>query len=610
MRGHGNPGAVAVEGPAVGTRPRSAADGLRPGAGAAVAVVAAVAAAAALGAGGGSEHAATVAIVRALMVGAPLAIGLIALRRRSGERFAAGLVATGIVCLVTTLAESADPAAYTAGRAAGWVVEILLVYVILAFPTGRLARIDRLIVGTTAAIIAVFFAPALLLSETLHTPSATSCASDCPPNALQVVDSEPAFVEVWLCPAGFIALTLVAVALVARLVHRTTSITPLTRQMYLPIIVLAGVRAVAVAVAGLDNHASDDVWVAGAAWVAALAIPAIALAFGTALLRWELFRARALRRLAGSICSVPDADMLRATLASALEDPSLRVVLPAAGGGWTDDRGRFVDADALPARGVSEVRVDGRVVAAIVHDAVLLDEPALLDATTAIAVAVLAHQRLVGESSTALGELRRSRARLAASGAHERRRIERELRDGAEQRLAALRVAFPIVVELVRSDPEQGLVRLRRLEDDVEAALDEIRTLGHGVCPPLLADRGIVAALRARALAEGLPLRVEVHGVGRCRSEVESAVYFCVLDALRRMVTETAGPAARAVLELTEGGDLRFTLTIAGAALRHPGANEPPPYERLALVGGRAELTATPDGGSILRGVVPSPLPT
>jgi signal transduction histidine kinase len=584
-------------------------------AGCGLAGLAAVAVAATVAGSGAAEQPALVALARALMVGAPIGVGLYAWRHGPDERFGLLLIAAGAGWFVTTLAESGDELLYTLGRTAGWLVEVLLVYLILSFPTGKLReRTDRLLVGAMATVVAAFFLPQLVLAESFEVPSPfTSCTHDCPANGVFALGSEPAFVDAILRPVGVVLVFAVMGAVVLRLWQRIRGATPLTRRMLTPVLAIAMVRAGALAVAIVGRDVDPTAWpVEVAAWLLALALPAIALAFLAGLLRWRLFTERALRRLAEWVRGLPDAVTLRRAFAEAFDDPTVEIVFPA-----SSPDARWMDCWGHPAglpgpgtgRSVSEVRNRGSVVAAIVHDEGLGARPELVQAGVSMAGVVLDNQRLAAEAQASLLELERSRARIAAGAAQERRRIERDLHDGAQQRLVALRIELELAEDLVRSDPTRGVARLRELEHGLDEALEELRALAHGVYPPLLADRGLVEALRAAAARSTIPVELAAHGVGRFGPEVESAVYFCILEALQNALKHASG--ARRVVVRIDGGprdELRFSVRDDGAGTPNlrAGAGITNMRDRLAAVGGDVEVASTPRVGTVVRGRVPT----
>ena len=595
--------------------PVAAGRDLRHGAllGLALAGAAASVAAAALGYAGAAGQPGLTALARAVIVGAPIAIGLYAWSRRPSERFGVLLVAAGGGWFLATLSESADPVVYTVGRTAGWLVELFVVYLVLSYPTGRLPEAaDRRLVRTMTAVLAIFFLPQLVVAESFAVPSPyASCFDDCPPNALFALDSQPAFVQSVMRPVGAVLVFGVMTAVVLRMYSRMRRSTPLTRRMLAPVVAVALVRAAALGIAIVGRELEPDAWpIHLAAWLLALAMPAIAVAFLVGLLRWRLFAESALRRLAECLRALPDALTLRRAFAEAFGDPTIKIVFP---GGvpdrWMDPWGRPA---ALPGpdsgRAISEVRRHGTVVAAIVHDEGLLERPELLEAGASMAAVVLENQRLAAEAEAAMRELQLSRARIAAGAEHERRRIERDLHDGAQQRLVALRIELELAEEIVLQDPERGAERLRELEHEVEEALEELRALAHGVYPPVLADRGLHDALRDVAMRSQIRVDLVTHDVGRFSTEVEGAIYFCILEALQNAHKHATG-ARRIVVRLdgSRGDRLRFSVRDdgRGADVIDAGAGITNMRDRLAAVGGEVDVASRLGVGTVVRGHAP-----
>lgn len=583
----------------------------------AAATVLLMAVSAALALSGADSQPVLVAVARASMVGVPMAVGLYAWHRGVDERFGVLLIAAGGAWFVTTFAESDDELLYTIGRTAGWLVELLLVYLILSFPTGRLpGRTDRILVASMAVVVVTLYLPRLLLGEDFEVPSPfTSCVENCPSNAFFALDREPGLVDAVMRPVGVLLVLGVMTAVTLRLWSRVRAATPLTRRMLIPVIAVgaarAGVLGIAIVARQVDSTSRA---LELAAWLLALAVPALALAFLAGLLRWRLFAESALRRLADCLRSLPDAVTLRTAFAEAFDDPTVEIVFPARGspGAWMDSQGRPVP---LPGPGsgrcVSEVRHDGTLVGAIVHDEGLRARPQLVDAGVAMAGIVLDNQRLAAEAEASLREVERSRERIAAGAAQERRRLERDLHDGAQQRLVALRIELGLTEDILRKDPERGLARLRELEEELDEALEELRSLAHGVYPPLLADRGIVEALQGAATRSTLPVSIEARGVGRYRIEVESAVYFCILEALQNVLKHATG-ARRATIHLdgSTASELRFSVSDDGAGCPEAdipvGAGVTNMRDRLAAVGGELSIASAVGEGTTVRGVAPT----
>jgi signal transduction histidine kinase len=206
-------------------------------------------------------------------------------------------------------------------------------------------------------------------------------------------------------------------------------------------------------------------------------------------------------------------------------------------------------------------------------------------------------------------ELRASRARVVAAADEERRRIERDLHDGAQQHLVALAVNLRLARELAESDPVAARAVLEELAGDVHQALEEIRDLAHGIYPQLLADRGLAEGLRAAASRAPVRARLETGLIGRYGPEVEATVYFCCLEALQN-VAKHAGRDARAAIRLwEEQGGLRFEVTDDGAGFdpraEPRGSGLTNMSDRLGALGGRLSVDSLPGDGTRVAGAVP-----
>jgi signal transduction histidine kinase len=582
--------------------------------GLAVAGVAATVGAALLAHAGTESQPDLSALARALMVAVPMAVGTYAWRRGPDSRFGLLLIIAGAGWAVTTLAETDDSLAYTVGRTAGWVVELLIVYLVLSFPSGRLATsVDRLLAGGMAAVVAFFYGLQLAVADHFSVPSPyTSCIDDCPANPLIVLEREPVFVDAVMRPLGAVLVLVVMTGVVLRLYQRMRGSTPLTRRMLVPVVAIAMLRAGALGIAIVGRELEPTAWpIELAAWLLAIAVPAIALAFLVGLLRWRLFAGAALQHVAECLRSLPDAPTLRRAFAEAFDDPTVEIVFPAgdAANRWMDCWGQPVPAPrAGTGRAVSEVRQRGTVVAAIVHDAGLSARPQLIQAGVSMAAVVLENQRLAAEAEASLRELQHSRARLATGAERERRRIERDLHDGAQQRLVALRIELELVEGLVQTDAVLGAERLRELAHDVDQALEELRALAHGVYPPLLADRGLEEALRSVAARSSIRVELVSHDVGRFSTEIEGAVYFCVLEALQNVLKHARHAGRIAVtLEVTPH-ELRFAVRDDGPGTSDlvAGTGITNMRDRLAALGGEVDVASAAGTGTAVYGRVPT----
>jgi signal transduction histidine kinase len=204
--------------------------------------------------------------------------------------------------------------------------------------------------------------------------------------------------------------------------------------------------------------------------------------------------------------------------------------------------------------------------------------------------------------------LRESRARIVASGDAERRRVERNLHDGAQQHLVALAVNLRLARDVIADDPEAGAEMLDELAGEVQETIQELRELAHGIYPPLLVDSGLVEALRAAANRNPLPVSVVADGIGRYSSETEAAVYFCCLEALQN-AAKHAVDASVEVRLWEESGGLLFSVSDDGPGFDVEKAQRGHGYinmaDRLGAIGGTVRWESTPGHGARVNGSVP-----
>ena len=550
-----------------------------------------------------STASAGAAVARALMVAVPVAVGAYAWHSRPADRFGWLLMLTGFGWFLTTLAESDQDLPYSVGRVAGWALEVSLIYLVLSFPTGRLVeRVDRALAWAGVVLVGVLYLPSALITEKFPSPSPfSSCDRLCPDNAFMVVGSQPAWVDGAARPLRETLTVLIFGAVLVRLAVRVRRATPLLRRTLNPVLLFAILRMGVMVGAIVARAVSPDTSAANTlAWLAALALPAMAASFGIGLIRERMLIADAVgdlgRRMQGGL----DPPQLGTALAEVLCDPSLRLVhgppmqWPSPG----------------PRERVTEVASGGETLALIVHDEALCHQPELLDAAVAFARIALQNERLAAEVSSSLVEIDESRSRIQAAADEERQRIERDLHDGAQQRLVALRIKLELAEELMREDPEKGLSRLHLLGDEVTDTLDEIRSIARGLYPSLLAERGLPEALRAAALRAPTDTHVSPDGVGRYPQAVESAVYFCCMEALQNAAKHAPG-ASRITVDLHEDDRLRFDVTDDGEGFdvraSANGMGLTNMRDRLEAVGGTLVIRSEPGQGSVISGSVPLP---
>ena len=523
------------------------------------------------------------------------AVGMAMWTRPQDRWMARMLFVLATAYAVRGLAASDNPVVFSTARALGQVAEFVLVWIMLAFPSGRLrSTADRVIVAVAALAATVLWIPAVLVSVEVPLPGAlVPCSTDCPPNALLLVD-DPGLATA-LERTFRVVSVLVLLAVAASLTVRLVRATPLARRTLAPLMVASIVRTLAIATFVLTAGAAPP----GRVLVALFwAIP-LSMALGLMLGRFYV--AAGLQRLVSGLQHRPDPAELRAVIAGTLDDPGLEILY------WLPDQGCWVDSsgrqhpdppDADPGRVVSTVMDTAGVRrAAVVHDVAILEQPALLDAVMASTRRALEENQAVAESALLVAE---------AQG-KARREIERDLHDGAQQRLIALRMKVSVLARLFDQDVHRAEELAGELGPDIDATLDELRSLAHGQGPRLLADAGLAAALTELVGRSPVPSTLSTRGIGRYRPEVESAVYFVCVEALQN-TAKHGGAGVHATLDLEDDGHtLRFAVADhgQGAPQLAPGEGLDNMRTRVAGVGGELAITSGAGGGVRVHGEVP-----
>jgi signal transduction histidine kinase len=459
-----------------------------------------------------------------------IAVGLIAWARRPASRFGLLLAAGGFGWF---LQEWNNPGigselAFTIGLALSLVGIPLIAHAVLAYPSGRLSGWpDR--AGLTAAYLGAGLVLGLL-PALFFDPASNGCGQ-CPRNLLLVRDD----------PELFNGLNRVAVqlglgwslALIVLLALQLARSTPALVRLRVP------VAAAATAFLGLvtwDFQHSLDRGTLGSdptdrrLWLGqAAALLALAAGVGWSWLRGRRTR-DAVARLVVEQAGSPAPGGLRDVLAGTLGDPSLQLTYRLADGRRVDAHGRPLTLEGT----VTPLVRGGRQVAFLAHRAGLLDDPGLAEEVAAASRLALENERLQAELAAQLQDLRASRTRIIATGDTERRRLERDLHDGAQQRLVSLALSLRLARSKLQpaADPARSS-RIDQAEDELRVALGELRELAHGIFPAVLADEGLAAAMEALAENATVPIRITALPEGRLEPAVETAAYFAVAEVVR-----------------------------------------------------------------------------
>jgi len=563
-------------------------------------------------AAGGSGSKPALAVLNGLSVAVPIGVGLYLWPREESKRLGSLMVALGVVYFVVSLSASRDELVYSVGRVAAFGASALVVYVILAFPRGRLeTAAARVIFVAVAVDLAVLYLPLVPLVRFFPHPFPWGgCNATCPPNAF-FAGHQPAFVGAVrslgeLIGVVFFAAAVVLIGLTIRSASR------LRRRTLLPVLVASALWLVALIALFVGRRVGGDDDVTDvASWTVLASIPLIALGMLLGVLQWRLYVAAALPGLIRRLSAHPEPLDLRRALADALEDPSLEIAY------WIPSTHGYADADGRavllpegdPARAVTPIASAGERVAAIVHDPALQERPELVEAAAATAMLMLDRDRLNIELRASLAELRATQTRILSAADGERKRIERDLHDGAQQRLIALRIKLSLISELMERGSPRALELQHRLADDVDAALEEIRGLAQGIYPPLLASHGLSDALDAVAAASSVPTRVRVSDHRRFAPESESAVYFCCREALQNVAKHAESATGASIDVSSHDGMLTFAVADDGAGFEPArtgrGNGLINMRDRLTVVGGELDVRSHPGTGTVVSGAIP-----
>ena len=535
-----------------------------------------------------------------------VAAGLVAWARRPGNRLGPLMAAAGFALLLRQLRYSHDPLVFTVFFALSELSYALVAHSVLAYPSGRVVgRPERALVKVGYASMLVFPLAILLFYEASRPlrfldRTAPESLLQVRPNGALAVDLQEAFVVfVW----GVLATCFIVLVL-----RRLVRATPRARRILAPLLLAAVVfalRAVFECIFTFAERPSESLYVYLFWWQVAGFI-ALPLALLAGMLRARLARAGVAELVLELERTPPQG--LRDALARALGDPTLAVAL------WLPERREYVDANGRPvplpdeggARAVTVLEHEGEPVAAIVHDATLADEPELLRASGAAARLALENARLQAEMRAQLAEVQESRARIVAAADEERRRIERDLHDGAQQRLVALALELRTAQRRLGSgaDPELETV-LAEAVGELQAAVDELRELARGVHPAILTEDGLAAALESLSSRTPVPVSVDVSDE-RLPPQVEATAYFVACEALANVVKH-AGASTATVTAVRRNGLLVIAVEDDGVGGAHAdgGSGLRGLADRVEALGGRLRVVSPAGGGTRVVGEIP-----
>jgi signal transduction histidine kinase len=539
----------------------------------------------------GGHHRDLIAVFGPIIGGASIGTGLRAWERRPENRFGALLVAMGFAYCLSGLIVTTDPWPFIAGLLLIALPYAILFHILLAFPSGRLgAPGDRLLAGASYLVATVGWWVCLVLEDTRRL--------GLPDNPLLIADERELFEALSRLRLAVVAVLIAILGVV--LVRRWLTVTRPQRRALTLVYASGGLVLALYAVwsvfGALLVLAGTQETLERARVIALAAVP---FSFLAGLLRARVVGANAVNELVARLGA--GGGDLRQALADALRDPSLELAFPRHEQ-WVDSHG---DPVTLPAPDrCTPVEHDGEPIAMLLHDPSLADEPELVHAVGGAAALALENERLTADLRATVSELRASRARIVESADNARRQIERDLHDGAQQRLVALALTLRLARSRVTDEAAQRF--LDEASQNLDEAIKELRELARGIHPAVLSDRGLGSALAA--LAGRMPLPIEIGDVpdDRLPERVEAAAYFVVAEAITN-VARYASATHASVRLACDNGDLLVEVSDDGIGGADPanGSGLRGLGDRIAALDGELDVTSPPGEGTIVRARLP-----
>ena len=532
-----------------------------------------------------------------------LVAGTIAWQRRPTNRIGPLLILVGISWFVGSYGLiGGETLGYLARSFQGWY-EPLLAWIVLAYPSGRLrSRPAQFIVGAWLAEHAAWSLARLILERPLSWYPCVTCREtvDAFVSNARTLDA--------IAPLSLAASVGLAVAVLGLLVVRSRTLGPATRRRLLPALFAGIALGANVAVSGairlgINPELFGDGRVIAATYVVDMLVAVAVLA---GLLQEQLARG-AVARLVVELEGRDGAERprrAREALRRALGEPTLDLLFDDGHGGYLDVEGAPAASPiGRPGRAVTSlVDADRSPIGMLVHDPGLLDDPGLVSAVTAALRLEADNRRLADEVQRQLGEVRASRARIVAAGDAERRRVERDLHDGAQQRLIALSMDITRL-RITAERTGDGALRdeLSGLGRQLDGTIAELRELARGIVPGILGDAGLPAAIESLALRSPVPVTVDIQLAERLPAAVESTAYFVVAEALTNVARHAAGSTGTVTIRRLAGG-IQVVVQDTGPGGADParGTGLQGLADRVGAIDGRLTVESRPGSGTRL----------
>jgi signal transduction histidine kinase len=519
-----------------------------------------------------------------------LAAGVLAWSRRPSSGIGALLTAGALTLLLAGLINTDQAALIAVGRVTATVIVAVAVHLLVAFPSGRLTS------GPSRALVAAAYFTAIVLEAPLY----LFAAFPPPYDALQVADrSDLVRAGMWVQRGvGLVVVGVTAAVLVGRLRAATSA----QRRVLLPLYAYGVVAVLFVPLAAIAVGPLLD-WTAITTFVVQVVLLAlIPVAFGLSILRGGFARTAEVEALGAWLgADEGGRPALRDALASTLGDPSLELAF------WRPESSRYVDADGIPIvlppigsrRGTVEIELAGQRLGTISYDSTLIDQPELVRTAGRVVAIALDRDRLIADLRANQEALLQSRRRIVEAGDRERRRIERNLHDGAQQRLMGLALALRLAE--ARVDGTDSTVRslMAEASTELDGAMRDLRELGRGLHPLLLVDAGLVAALEALAERSPIPVDISVRLHGDVPEPIQIGAYYVVAEALTNASKHSGAGHVRVRAEVV-AGSIRVDVRDdgCGGARVQPGSGLEGLIDRVDSLGGHLEVASLVAGGT------------
>lgn len=534
-----------------------------------------------------------------LFVGVSLiAAGMITWARRPDSRVGLLLAAGGVAWFFGNYANAGVPWLFSFGHAFDGISVVPIVHAVLSYPSGRLqTRLER-------GYLAVFYGWLLFASSvTMLTFDPHRECAGCIRGGLAVFDA-PGFASGVASVDQVVSVVLptVGILLVALRFRRET---PAVRNLLTPLWVAALLLAAAFVAQGID----DNLDAGGVASAALSAMQRMMNAAVPLALMFGLLRLRLVRTTVGDMIVAvgKQPSSLREALAKTLGDPDLRLAYTVAGApGWVDADGQPV---SLPTneRAVTMLASDDEPIAAIIHDPILAEQREVVQAAAAAARLAIDNERLRAEVRAQLEEVRASRARIVEASDAERQRVERDLHDGAQQRLLALGLALRMAEQRLGEGSDARLkTTLADARVELDGAIEEIRELARGIHPAILTDMGLGDALESLVDRAPISTRLVRVPAERLPAAVEVTAYFVASEAIAN-AAKHSGAAAATVDAHHRDGVLRLAVSDdgKGGADVTKGTGLRGLADRVAAVGGRLLIDSSEGAGTSIVAEIP-----